>query len=125
MKKISLVLFMVLLPAAAMAKDMSKAHIVTMIAKPAQCLSSIAVNQIDGEEKRVHPQGFEIDPGLHTITGRAMIDTTFCRVIRSKQAGTAVPPLTTIFEAGKTYFVGLDHSSKDRAEWRLVIWKVE
>ena len=37
----------------------------------------------------------------------------------------AVPDLEADFEAGKTYYIGLDHSSKNFNDWRLVIWKVE
>ena len=29
------------------------------------------------------------------------------------------------FEAGVTYFVGLDHSSTNRDEWKVVAWKTE
>jgi hypothetical protein len=44
--------------------------------------------------------------------------------VRGKSTYT-IPDLEADFEAGKTYYVGLDHSSKNKEEWRLVIWKTE
>ncbi len=57
------------------------------------------------------------------MNGRANINTTFCTVVWGNQ-GSPIPDLEADFEAGKTYYVGLDHSSKNRNEWKLVIWKV-
>lgn len=119
----SMILLLLLAPAA-MAWDESKARIVTMIDKPAECMASVAVNQIDGKNTFVSAQGFELDPGRHTLNGRAKIDTRLCSVVRGNQ-NTAVPPLEADFEAGKTYFVGMDYSSSNREEWALVVWKVE
>lgn len=117
-------LALALLPLGATASDEDKAWVVTMTEKPAQCLSSVAIRQIDGREKIVSPQGFAIDPGVHTMSGTAKINTTYCRPIRGYRSQ-AVPPLEAEFEAGKVYYVGYDHSSSDRNEWALVIWKVE
>ena len=37
----------------------------------------------------------------------------------------AIEPVEANFEAGKTYYLGFDHSSPHRKDWKLVIWKVE
>jgi len=108
----------------ALAWDKSKARIITQVAKPSECLSRVAIRQIDGEEKFVHPQGFTVEPGRHTMSGTVALDTSYCRVARGNE-WTEIPPLEADFEAGKTYFVGFDHSSTNRREWGLVIWKVE
>ncbi|NIP19380.1 MAG: hypothetical protein GWM87_15395 [Xanthomonadales bacterium] len=69
-------------------------------------------------------QGFELQPGLYTLSGRARLNLTYCRPTGSNNR-VSVEPLKAIFEAGKKYYVGLDHSSKYRKEWHYVIWKIE
>lgn len=113
-----------LVAAPAMAWQEDKARIVTQVSKPAECLSRVAIRKIDGEEKFVHPQGFYIEPGRHTMNGTVAMDTSYCRVARGNEY-TRIEPLEAEFEVGKTYYVGFDHSSSNRAEWSLVIWKVE
>ena len=58
------------------------------------------------------------------MNGMANIDTATCPVAEEGR-GPGVPDLAAEFEAGKTYFVGLDHASEDRSEWQLVIWRIE
>ena len=101
-----------------------KARIITQVAKPAECLSRVAIQKIDGKEKFVSPQAFELSPGRHSLSGSVAVDTTFCKVVRGRQ-DVRVAPLEADFEAGKTYWIGYDHSSKNREDWKLVIWKVE
>jgi hypothetical protein len=116
-----------LLPLNALAQDdaaPAMARIITQNEKPPQCLSRVHIQRIDGELVNVHPSGFEIEAGKHTMNGRAMVNTTFCRRI-SGRTSEGIPDLEAEFEAGKTYYVGLDHSSKSSNDWRLVIWKVE
>ncbi len=109
---------------ALLAWDQSRARIITQTANPAECLSRVAIRKIDGEEKFVHPQGFTIEPGRHTMSGTVALDTSYCKVARGNE-WTQIPPLEADFEAGKTYYVGFDHSSTNRNDWRLVVWKVE
>ena len=112
-------------PVSTLLANSEEARIITHNSRPADCLSSIAVNKIDGEERLVPSQGFMIDPGVHTINGRAVLDTTFCSVGRGGNRGWHAADLEVDFEAGKTYFIGYDHKSKNRDEWKLVVWKVE
>lgn len=109
---------------AAFAGPDDMARIVTQTAKPAECISRVAIRKIDGKEKFVSPQGFNLEPGRHTMSGSVAIDTRYCAVVRGNDNWHA-PPLEADFEAGKTYYVGFDHSSGDRTEWKYVIWKVE
>ena len=105
-------------------QEIPMARIVTGNERPAECLSSIHVREVDGEARQLPATAFELEPGIHTLHGTARVNLTYCQVNReAMQAG--VPPLEAVFEEGKTYFVGLDHSSPDRSEWRIVIWKVE
>jgi len=101
------------------------AQVVTQGGRPVDCLSPIAVNKIDGKMRIVPAQGFEIEPGLHTLNARAILDTTFCKVGRGGNRGGYAPDLEVNFEAGKTYYIGYDHKSKNRDDWKLVVWKVK
>lgn len=100
------------------------ARIITQNEKPAQCLSSVHIQRIDGELVNVHATGFEMEPGRHSMNGRAVVNTSYCRRYTGRPSE-GVPDLEAEFEAGKTYYIGLDHSAKSSKDWRLVIWKVE
>jgi hypothetical protein len=103
--------------------DMVK--IVTHNGRPADCLAPVAVTRIDGQEQIVPAQGFTIEPGVHTLNGRARIDTTYCKTIRGGNIPGSVPDLEVDFEAGMTYYIGYNHDSLNRDDWRLVVWKIE
>ena len=106
------------------AADPEKAQIVTGDESAMRCLSAVAINEIDGQAQQVPERGFELEPGMHSMNGRARIKLSYCRV-SDDQAGTLVPDLEAEFEAGKVYYVGLDHNADSIGDWRLVIWKVE
>lgn len=112
-------------PALVWAGNEGKAKIITGHNKAAQCISPIQVRKIDGREAAVQPMGFSLDPGKHTLTGSAKIDTSMCQTVGRGTGRNKIEPLEADFEAGKTYWIGYDHSSKDRNDWKLVIWKVE
>jgi len=101
------------------------AKIVTDGGRSVDCLSPILVNRIDGQQKFVPAQGFEIEAGVHALNGRAVLDTTFCKFGRGGNLGGPAPDLEVDFEAGKTYHIGYDHKSQNRDEWKLVIWKID
>ena len=124
-KQILMVATLAFLPLSIVLANSDMAQVVTQGGRLVDCLSPIAVNKIDGEQRIVPAQGFEIEPGLHTLNGRAVLDTTFCKVGRGGNRGGYAPDLEVIFEAGKTYHIGYDHQSKNRDEWKLVVWKVE
>lgn len=119
---------LVLLPTLALAggeHPEHKAKIITGNEKPTECISSVHVNAIDGKQVYVQPLGFDLAPGKHTMTARAAINTSFCAVVGPSNGQEKIPPLEGDFEAGKTYYVGFDHSANNRRDWKLVIWKVE
>jgi hypothetical protein len=119
------ILMLLALPLMSQAEDVTKAQIVTSGEKPSQCISAVHVNQIDGKEVKVQPLGFEIDPGTHKIGARALINTSFCKPVGLAQGNNPTEPIEANFEAGKTYYLGFDHSASNRKDWKLVIWKVE
>jgi hypothetical protein len=125
MKKMILILLLAaLLPSQVIANKSSKAKIVTQNERTAQCISSVVINEVDGRLSNVAKLGFELDAGTHSMNGRAIINTANCPAIRGRNSY-VVPDLEADFEAGKTYYVGLDHRSKNKEDWRLVVWKTE
>ena len=122
MKRTVLISLLALAPLAALAGD-NKAKVITSNERPAQCIAAIEIYQIDGEEVLVNPKVVELDPGEHSIMGRALnVDTTFCKAVGGPTR-IEVPPLVHEFEAGKTYWVGLDHSAANRRDWRIVVYQ--
>jgi hypothetical protein len=113
-------------PLALVAGDAAgKARIVTGNGKPAQCISPVHVTAIDGKQTYVNKLGFDLEPGEHSLKARAIIDTSFCRAPGRSTGKDTTEPLTATFEAGKTYYLGFDHSASNRREWKLVIWDQE
>ncbi len=127
MKKILVMMMsLALLPSVVFAKDENKARVVTFKSNPAKCLAAVAITQIDGHLRQLPSLGFDIEPGLHTMHGMATVDLRHCPVIEDRiRRQVNIPPLDWYFEPGKVYYVGLDHSSVERQNWRLVVWKVE
>jgi len=128
-KSVLILLSVALLPGYIMADKTGadktgQAQIITQNESTARCIASVVINEIDGKLSNVPKQGFKLDAGTHSMNGRAIINIGNCPVIRGRNSY-AVPDLEADFEAGKTYYVGLDHSSKNKEEWRLVIWKTE
>jgi hypothetical protein len=124
MKKLLAALAGIALSLGVQAEDKPMARVVTDVSKPVSCISAVAINMIDGEAVAVSPQQFEIEPGTHTMTGRTMLDLRYCTA-RGRGDRIKVEPLEAVFEAGRTYYVGFDHSSARKEDWELVVWKVE
>lgn len=101
-----------------------KARIVTSVARPVQCIAPISVYNIDGKLVRMNEMGFELEPGRHTLVGTANPDSTNCPTMRSGRS-MDIPPLEYDFEAGKTYYIGLQHKSSNQQLWRFVVWRIE
>ena len=120
-----LLMSVLLLPFFAQAGDEGVAKIITGFNDRAQCIAPVRVTKIDGREATVQPMGFGLEPGTHTMNGSAVIDASFCQSTGTRNSRMKVEPLEADFEAGKTYYVGFDHDSQDRNDWKLVIWKVE
>ena len=119
------VLVLLILPASAVAGKDGKVQIVTSFNNAAQCISPVHIRKIDGREATVQRMGFNIEPGTHTLSGSAVIDVSSCLAIGSTTRHYQAAPLEAEFELGKVYYVGYDHSSPNRDDWKIVIWKVE
>lgn len=118
-------LFLFLAPLFAVAGEMGKAQVISSGVQATKCISPVHVNSIDGRTVQLPKLGFDIDPGKHSLKGRALLDTSVCRIVGTGSDRYNVEPLEVEFEAGKTYFFGLDHSASNRNDWKYVVWKVE
>ncbi len=116
---------LMLVPAAVLGDDAGTATIVTGARKAVQCISPIEVYKIDGIETIVPELVFEIPAGRHTIQGRAKINTTHCKTVGRSFNRHQAAPLEADFEAGKTYYVGYDHSASNARDWKIVIFRVD
>ncbi|MBT8074591.1 MAG: hypothetical protein HKP21_12885 [Xanthomonadales bacterium] len=100
-------------------------RVVTRHSRAADCIAPLSVNRIDGEPASVAAEEFLIEAGVHSINGRATLDTSKCPVELSKLRISRVADLEVNFETGYTYYIGYDYTSPDPAQWRLVAWRVE
>jgi hypothetical protein len=119
------ILALCVLPFSASAGETGKVQVVTSFNQAAQCISPVHIKKIDGKEATVQRMGFTLEPGKHTLSGSAVINLSNCPAVGSTTRHHAAGPLEAVFEPGKVYYVGYDHSSADRNDWKIVIWKVE
>jgi len=99
--------------------------VVTGPARGADCLAPVAVTRIDGQLQTVPARGFLIEPGIHTINGRATLDLNRCGVTDNQLQIGSVPDLEVNFEVGNTYYIAYDYKSQNTDEWSLVVWMIE
>ena len=125
--KIQLMLILVLVAMAVSAQPViiEMAKVVTQSGDLDDCLAPVAINQIDGEMRVLPAWGFQIEPGVHSINGHAMLDNTKCHPLSSDLVIGSTPGYAVNFEAGKTYYIAYDHSALNADEWSLVVWKIE
>jgi hypothetical protein len=122
-KSVLFTLLISLLPVSLCASG-DKAWVVTSVDKPVECISPISVYSIDGELVHKNQMNFEIEPGRHTLVGTVSSFAAGCPTMRTSM-GQDVPPLDYEFEAGKTYYIGLQHKSANQQSWRFVVWRVK
>lgn len=113
------------MPLSSAATDNEMARVLTSQGRPAECLAPVSVNRIDGEARVVSAKGFLIEPGIHTINGKATLDITHCPLIDSNLMIGSAADLEVDFEPGATYYVGYYHAPADPEEWKLVVWHIE
>ncbi len=102
------------------------ARVLTSDGRPADCLAPVAVTRIDGETRTVSAQGFLIEPGVHTINGKATLDLSILPLKRQPSCMiSSAADLEVDFEAGGTYYIGYFHPPANPEEWKLVVWHIE
>jgi len=106
-------------------EDAPTVRVVTTGRLPDECLAPVEITRIDGMRQAVSAQGFIIEPGLHRLNGRAVLDTTRCWPLDKDQHIPPAADLEVDFEAGKVYYLAYDRNHPDVNRWQLVVWKVE
>ena len=101
------------------------ARVITSGGRPEECLAPVSVNRIDGQARVVSAMGFLIEPGVHTINGKATLDTTHCPLTGSNPNIATAADLEIEFEPGGTYHVAYYHAPANTEEWKLLVWHVE
>jgi len=101
------------------------ARVITSLGRPEECLAPVSVNRIDGENRVVSAKGFLIEPGIHTINGKAILDITNCPLIDNNPNIVSAADLEVDFAPGGTYHVGYYHAPANTDEWKLVVWHIE
>jgi hypothetical protein len=101
--------------------DVSKPRLITSVAKPVECIAPINIYAIDG---KLVTNTYEIEPGHHSLVGRSSEQFSDCPRMQSTQS-VDIPPLEYEFEAGKTYYIGLDRKSANQQNWSFVVWRVK
>ena len=101
------------------------AKVVTNMGRPVECLSPVAITRIDGEPKAVSAKSFLIEPGLHSLNGRAILDTTNCPITDVRFRMNPAADLELNFELGYTYYIAYYHQPANPDEWQLVVWNIE
>lgn len=113
------------LPLSAATTATGMARVITSGGRPGECLAPVSVTRIDGEHRVVSAQGFLIEPGVHTINGRAMLDMTNCPLTESNPVIASAADLEIDFEPEVTYHIGYYHPPANTEDWKLVVWHVD
>lgn len=115
----------IVVPLSSVATANDMARVLTSRGRPAECLAPVAVNRIDGEARIVSAKGFLIEPGIHTLNGKAILDITHCPLSDSNLKISSAADLEVDFKPGGTYHVGYYHAPANPEEWKLVVWHIE
>ena len=101
------------------------ARVVTHIERPADCIAPVMVTRIDGESAAVSAKSFLIEPGTHSLNGKALLDLTNCPITDPRFRMKPAEDLEVNFELGFTYYIGYYHKPENPDEWQLVVWNIE
>jgi hypothetical protein len=99
-----------------------------------RCILSTVVTAVDGKEVTASDKTdtFEFEPGEHSISGYGGADPTKCAtftgdnpvaITEGEHIGQST--LKYAFEAGKTYYTGVDVRNADKSTWKLVVWQIK
>lgn len=102
----------------------TQARIITQQRLQAECISPVWVYKINGDLTSVSAQGFYVEAGEHELEAQAFINTTGCPVV-TRIGDFFLPPMKGNFQAGATYYIGVDHRSPRFQNWHLRVWKIE
>ncbi|MEM1411170.1 MAG: hypothetical protein AAGH19_02345 [Pseudomonadota bacterium] len=102
----------------------TQAKIITQVGLQAECIAPVSVYEINGQTTTVSQQGFFLEGGQHKIKAQGLVSTFGCPAVYIPR-NYVTPPIEANFEAGKVYYLGMDHNPRSIRDWRVIIWKVE
>jgi hypothetical protein len=91
----------------------------------AEAIFPVQIYHLDGKEISSDNQSRHIEPGIHTIKARGIVDRNLVAGLRTDPSRANNARLVFNFQSGRRYFIGVIADSDRRAEWRLVVWKTE
>jgi len=124
-KLIISVLLLAALPAAVELPVSEMAKVVTQSTLPSECFAPVVITSIDGVKQAVPGNGFPLEPGVHSVNGLVLLDTTKCRRSDVALDIRTTADLVVDFETGKIYYIAYDRTFQNPEEWKLVVWKIE
>ena len=107
--------------------------VVTSEDASARCMLPLVVTAVDGKPiaEGQPADRFEFEPGEHSLSGYGAGDPGKCATVAA-EGGLPIPEggqigestLKLNVEAGKEYYLAMDVRSKDKALWKVVVWKL-
>lgn len=107
--------------------------VVTSEDASARCMLPLVVTAVDGKPiaEGQTSDRFEFEPGEHSLSGYGAGDPGKCATFAA-EGGLPIPEggqigestLKLNVEAGKEYYLAMDVRSKDKAHWKVVVWKL-
>jgi hypothetical protein len=104
-----------------------------------RCILATVVTAVDGKEVTATDKTdvLELEPGEHSISGYSIsgyggTDPTKCAtftgdnpvaIAEGEHIGQST--LKYAFEAGKTYYTGVDARKADKSTWKVVVWQIK
>ncbi len=101
------------------------ARVVTHIERSDDCIAPVLVTKIDGESAAVSAKSFLIEPGTHSLNGKALLNLGSCPITDRYFRMNMAKDLEVNFELGFTYYIGYYHKPENPDEWQLVVWNIE
>ncbi|MEM9532491.1 MAG: hypothetical protein AAGA23_16355 [Pseudomonadota bacterium] len=97
----------------------------TQVGRRAERIFPVQVYQIDGKEVRDDRTLHRLPPGEHTLKARGLVNRDLVPGV-SRDASRGGPQEITIqVQSGYRYFLGLKADGPRRADWELIVWKIE
>ena len=93
--------------------------------RKAEAIFPVVIYKLDGREISTERPSRKLKPGIHRINARAIVDRNLVAGLKTDLSRENNAPLVFNFQSGRRYFVGIKANSDRRADWRLVVWKIE
>ncbi len=97
----------------------------TQASRRAEQIFPVQIYRIDDKEIRDDRAQHKLEPGVHTLRARAVIERDLVPGLSRDLSRGGAQEITHNFQSGYRYFIGLKADGPRRQDWHLVIWKTE